>query len=71
MRAILEDLPITADSFSLDVALGSVLTVARTHQLTAYDASYLELAIREGLPLATVDGPLRTAAGRVGVPIAE
>ena len=33
-----------------------------------YDAAYLELAIREGLPLATLDQQPREAAARVGVP---
>jgi hypothetical protein len=32
-----------------------VLPLARTYRLSAYDAAYLELAIREGLPLATLD----------------
>ena len=43
--------------------------VARPHQLTAYDAVYLDLAIRSGLSLLTRDGNLRAAAGRVGVPL--
>jgi len=38
------------------------------HQLTAYDATYLELARREGLPLATLDKSLRVAAGKAGIP---
>lgn len=40
---------------------------ARAHHLTAYDAVYLELARREGLPLATLDKSLRTAATKMGV----
>ena len=40
----------------------TVLTVARRHRLTVYDASYLELALRLGLPLATLDGELIAAA---------
>jgi predicted nucleic acid-binding protein len=40
---------------------------ARPHQLSAYDAVYLELAIRLGLPLFTRDSNLRVAAARVGV----
>ena len=36
---------------------------------TAYDAAYLELAIRRRLPLATIDGKLRLAAKAVGVAI--
>lgn len=41
---------------------------ARAHQLTAYDAVYLELARREGLPLATLDKTLRRAAEKAGIP---
>jgi predicted nucleic acid-binding protein len=44
-----------------------ILPLARTHQLSAYDAAYLELAIREGLPLATLDDDLRRAAPAAGV----
>ncbi len=44
-----------------------ILPLARTHQLSAYDAAYLELAIREGLPLATLDDDLRRAACAAGV----
>jgi predicted nucleic acid-binding protein len=43
--------------------------LARAHNLTAYDASYLEVAVRHGLPLATLDVPLRSAAAAAGVPI--
>ena len=70
VHAILGDLPITADSPSLDIALGPVLALARTHQLTTYDASYLELAMREGLALATVDRNLRAAARNSRVTLA-
>jgi predicted nucleic acid-binding protein len=41
-----------------------VLMLARRHRLTVYDASYLELASRESLPLATLDADLATAAHR-------
>jgi predicted nucleic acid-binding protein len=39
-----------------------VLTLARRHRLTVYDAAYLELALREALPLATLDAQLALAA---------
>ena len=39
-----------------------VMTLARQHRLTVYDAAYLELALRKALPLATLDGPLQRAA---------
>ena len=38
-----------------------------SHNLSAYDAAYLELAIRRGLPLATLDDKLKAAAQAVGV----
>jgi len=49
------------------VPVRHALTTARTFQLSAYDAVYLDLARREGLPLATLDEPLRAAAVRAGV----
>ena len=45
------------------------LALARQHRLTVYDAAYLELAQRAGVPLATLDGALQHAAARVGVPL--
>jgi predicted nucleic acid-binding protein len=41
--------------------------LARTHQLSAYDAAYLELSVRPGLPLAGLDGKLKTAAQTASV----
>ena len=46
---------------------GAVLRLARTHRLSVYDAAYLELAQREGLPLATLDADLKKAAAGEGV----
>ena len=46
---------------------GAVLRLARTHRLSVYAAAYLELAQREGLPLATLDADLRKAAACEGV----
>ena len=45
----------------------SLLALARRHGLTAYDAAYLELAQRRGLPLATFDKDLLRAAPLAGV----
>ncbi len=47
-----------------------ILLLARTYHLSAYAAAYLELAIREGLPLATLDDDLRGAASAAGVALA-
>ncbi len=65
--ARLSDLPIALDRRDADQAFTGVLRLARLYLLTAYDAAYLELALREGLPLATLDGPLRSAASKAGV----
>jgi predicted nucleic acid-binding protein len=43
--------------------------LAPGHNLTAHDTAYLELAIRRGLPMATIDRKLRAAAEAVGVAI--
>lgn len=47
-----------------------LLGLAREHNLSSYDAAYLALARRLGIPLAAKDGPLLTAARRAGVPLA-
>lgn len=46
-----------------------VMALARRHRLTVYDAAYLELALRENVPLATLDAPLAAAARAEGVPL--
>jgi len=62
-------LPITIDENSTLRALSSILTLARDQNLSVYDAAYLELAIRDGLPLATLDMALKRAAGSLGVSV--
>jgi predicted nucleic acid-binding protein len=52
-------------------AWDAVIRVAIEHRLTVYDAAYLELAQRTGLPLATLDGDLRKAALAAGVALVE
>jgi predicted nucleic acid-binding protein len=64
-------LPITVENAGLTRALGAVLDVGRAYGLTSYDAAYLELAMRRGLPLATLDEGLATTAGRAGVGLIE
>jgi len=49
----------------------AVLRLARTHQLSVYDAAYLELALREHCPLGTLDGKLAKAALAESLPIFE
>ncbi|KYC40271.1 DNA-binding protein [Scytonema hofmannii PCC 7110] len=64
---LLVSLPITVDTKTEEKAFTDILTLARTHKLTSYDAAYLELALREGLPLATLDEGLKRVASNVGV----
>jgi predicted nucleic acid-binding protein len=59
-------LAITID-YSPDDAL--IMALARRHRFTVYDAAYLELALRQHLPLATLDASLATAARQEGVTI--
>jgi predicted nucleic acid-binding protein len=63
----LGSLPIAVDEETVTRAWSTVLTLARSHNLSAYDASYLELASRRGLPLATLDKDLMTAAKAIGI----
>jgi predicted nucleic acid-binding protein len=66
---LLGSLPITVDAKTGEKAFTDVLTLARTHKLTSYDAAYLELALREGLALATLDEELKRVANKLGVTI--
>lgn len=65
--AMIEALPIDADTATGVRALHETVSLAREHRLSAYDAAYLELAMRLGLPLATDDRSLAAAARRAGV----
>ena len=60
---------VEALGLALDAAPSSaaVLRLARGHRLTAYDALYLELALRQGARLMTLDGALAQAARAEGV----
>lgn len=63
----LMQLPIEVDGETTHHAFGATLALARERSLTAYDASYLELALRRAAPLATTDRALRRAASSLGV----
>jgi predicted nucleic acid-binding protein len=65
--ALIGGLPIVVDEQTPSLALSTVLDLARSERLSAYDASYLGLAMRRGVPLATKDTDLVKAAQRVGV----
>jgi predicted nucleic acid-binding protein len=65
--ALIGGLPIVIDEQTPTLALSTVLELARSEGLSTYDASYLELAMRRGVSLATKDDDLAKAAQRVGV----
>lgn len=66
----LSQLPIRVERIGAQRAFSEVVDTARARRLSAYDASYLDLAMREALPLATVDRSLRAAARASGVLLA-
>jgi predicted nucleic acid-binding protein len=64
---MLEGVDIEVDEATFAHALSDTLQLARRYKLSAYDASYLELALRLGVPLATLDENLQKAARKAGV----
>jgi len=67
--AFLHALPVALDAQTAAQAWSVTYRLAEQHRLTLHDASYLELAQRLELPLATLDTDLRAAAGALGVPL--
>ncbi len=67
--ALVQDLPVAIDEETPRRALDEVLALARSERLTTYDAAYLELAMRLGVPLATKDTALQRAAEKLGTPV--
>jgi predicted nucleic acid-binding protein len=65
--ADLDLLPISVDAETDRQAWGATLRLSERHRLTLYDAAYLELALRRGLPLASLDVELRRAAQAEGI----
>ena len=63
----LSELPISVDMMTSDHAWLETMELAERYSLTLYDASYLELALRRSLPLATLDSSLKNAAQLAGV----
>jgi len=66
---LLSELPIIVEQEPPERMIHGILTLAREHKLSSYDASYLDLAMRKGLSIATIDKNLVTAAKRSQVPI--
>ena len=65
----LQALPIEADSTPPGLIQINVASAARQFRLSGYDAQYLELAMRKGLPVATLDRDFRKAMLAAGVPL--
>lgn len=65
--ALLGKLPIIVEHEQPERMIKEIVMLARSHQLSSYDASYLDLAMKKGLPLATLDKNLINAAKRCNV----
>jgi predicted nucleic acid-binding protein len=65
----LENLPIHVDHLTAHHAFSRTLVLSREYNISSYDASYLELAMREGLPLCSLDKKLVKAAKKADVEI--
>jgi predicted nucleic acid-binding protein len=65
----LRALPLVVDEVDVHQTFEIIVGLAREHKLTVHDASYLELAVRLGLPLASNDADLRAAAASIGVEV--
>lgn len=60
--AQLRGLPIEMDETACEESWSAAFALAQKHSLSSYDATYLEVAIRRGIPLASLDRELRAAA---------
>ena len=65
----LDKLPITVDTLTANQAFIHTLLLAKAYKLSSYDAAYLELSLREGIPLASLDSALLRAAKKSDVEI--
>ncbi|MDM8007655.1 MAG: type II toxin-antitoxin system VapC family toxin [Phycisphaerae bacterium] len=65
--ALVESFDLEVDDQAPSRAFGHLLPLCRSHELTSYDAMYLDLALRRQLPLASLDDDLRAAAKAVGI----
>jgi predicted nucleic acid-binding protein len=60
-------LPIGLQQIRVEAVFNRIEALSRRHNLTAYDAAYLDVALENGLPLATLDEALVRASGTAGV----
>lgn len=68
---LLTQLPIVVERTWPERMMKDLLALGRANSLSSYDAAYLELAMRHGLPIATLDSKLLEAARRVDIPILD
>jgi predicted nucleic acid-binding protein len=66
---LLSALDIQSDQETSTRAFDHLPSLCRSHELTSYDAAYLELALRRQLPLASLDDDLRRAAADLGIQV--
>jgi predicted nucleic acid-binding protein len=64
---LVKALPIRTDDVPRHRISETILEIGRKHQLTAYDAAYVELSLREEAPLATFDAAIRRCAPKIGI----
>lgn len=64
--ATLGTFDVVVDDETIALAWSKTLGLGEAYGLSAYDAAYLELALRKGLPLASLDAPLRAAVKKAG-----
>ena len=66
---VVQSLAVELDATPVDETFPAIVAIARKLGLTTYDAAYLELAQRRGLPLATLDTRLAESARKLGVAV--
>jgi predicted nucleic acid-binding protein len=74
IRSFLNDLavlPVVLEQFPAKVVFDRIQRLSREHDLTAYDAAYLDLALDNDLPLATLDADLAKACKKARVPLLQ
>ena len=67
--AFCAQLPVSLDPETDKRALVETLAIARQHQISVYDAAYIELALRRGAAVASLDEPLRAVAKKMGIAV--
>ena len=67
--ALLSELPISVDQEPPERMIKEIFALAREHKLSTYDASYLDLAMKKGIPIATLDNRLISVAKRSNISI--